>query len=123
MKSQQAMAQAMGNVTRTMRVMNRQMNLPAMQKIMMEFDKQNQMSEMKQEMMEDVMEDALGGENEEEETEALVNQVFDEIGISFAQQLSPTPMSGLASPTGVGAGEAAVSDADLKARLESLRKA
>lgn len=110
----------MGNVTKTMRVMNRQMNLPAMQKIMMDFERQSDLAEMKQEMMEDAMEDAMGAENEEEETDALVSQVLDEIGISVAQQLSPTPMAS-ASPASAQAEETA--DTDLKARLESLRKA
>jgi charged multivesicular body protein 2A len=120
MKSQQAMAQAMNNVTRTMRIMNRQMNLPAMQKIMTEFEKQGDIAEMKQEMMEDAMEDAMGVVDEQTETDALVNQVFDEVGISFAQQLSPTPVGTLANAS---CALEDVSDADLKARLESLRRA
>lgn len=120
MKSQQAMAQAMNNVTRTMRIMNKQMNLPAMQKIMMEFERQGDIAEMKQEMMEDAMEDAIGADNEQVETDALVNQVFDEVGISFAQQLSPTPVG---TTTSQACALEDVSDAELKARLESLRRA
>lgn len=116
MKSQQAMAQAMSNVTKTMRIMNKQMNLPAMQKIMMDFEKQGDIAELKQELMEDAMEDAMGADNEEVETEALVNQVFDEIGLSFTQQLSPTPVGAITQ-------EDVLSDAELKARLESLRRA
>ena len=103
--------------------MNRQMNLPAMQKIMMEFERQGDIAEMKQEMMEDVMEDAMSADNEEVETDALVNQVFDEIGISFAQQLSPTPVGVAGTDGNPALADAVVSDADLKARLESLRRA
>mgnify|MGYP002785179491 FL=1 len=106
---------AMHNVTRTMRTMNKQMNLPAMQKIMAEFERQGDIADMKQEMMEDAMEDAMGADNEEADTDALVSQIFDEVGISFAHELTPTPNHGLVQED--------VNDADLKARLESLRRA
>ncbi len=55
LKSQNAMAQAMGGVTRAMGAMNKQMKLPQIQKIMMEFEKQSEMMNMKEEMMTDVM--------------------------------------------------------------------
>ena len=42
LKSTQAMADAMRGATKAMGAMNRQMNLPAMQKIMMEFERQNE---------------------------------------------------------------------------------
>ncbi len=55
LKSQNAMAQAMKGVTRAMGTMNKQMKLPQIQKIMMEFEKQSEMMNMKEEMMTDVM--------------------------------------------------------------------
>lgn len=57
----------MKGVTRAMMVMNRQMNLPQMQRIMMEFERQNEMMEMKEEMVGDTMDDAFEGEGEQEE--------------------------------------------------------
>ena len=48
-------------------MMNKRMNIPQMQKIMMEFERQNEMMEMKQEMMSDTMDDVLETENEDEE--------------------------------------------------------
>merc|ERR1719460_1451290 len=59
MSSSQQMAQCMKGVTKAMGMMNRKMNLPQIQKIMMEFEKQNDMMGMKQEMMEDQFEDAF----------------------------------------------------------------
>ena len=50
-----------------MMMMNKRMNIPQMQKIMMEFERQNEMMEMKQEMMSDTMDDVLETENEDEE--------------------------------------------------------
>ncbi|CAI0387438.1 unnamed protein product [Linum tenue] len=87
LKSTQAMGEAMKGVTKAMGQMNKQMNLPALQKIMMEFEKQNERMEMVSEVMGDAMDDALGDDDEEEETEELVSQVLDEIGINVNQEV------------------------------------
>lgn len=42
-----------------MRVMNKRMNMPNMQKILMEFEKQNERMEMTSEMMGDAIDDAM----------------------------------------------------------------
>jgi charged multivesicular body protein 2A len=52
-QSQAAMAEAMKGVTRAMVRMNRQINLPALQQIMMEFEKQSQIMDMKDEAISD----------------------------------------------------------------------
>lgn len=109
----------------SMRTMNRQMNLPALQKMMVEFEKQSAMSEMKQEMVEDILDDVLGAEEEEEAADEMVNSVFDEIGISFAGDLATTPSGGLSRATAKSNNEKvaiAEDDADLQARLDNLRK-
>jgi len=62
------MAQAMKGVTRAMQNMNRQMNLPQIQKIMQEFEKQSEIMEMKEEIINDTMDDAMEGDDDEEET-------------------------------------------------------
>lgn len=115
------MAKAMGSITVSMRTMNRQMNLPALQSMMVEFERQSTMSEMKQEMVGDILDDVLSVEQEEDEAEGMVDKVFDEIGISFAGDLTATPSGGV----GVAAAEKtaiAEDDADLQARLANLRK-
>lgn len=126
MQSQQSMAKAMGSITLTMRTMNRQMNLPVLQKMMMEFERQTDMSEMKQEMVESILDDVMSAEQEEEEAEDMVNSVFDEIGISFAGDLAATPSGSLARANAVPSGTekmaVAEDDADLQARLNNLRK-
>ena len=77
LKSQNAMAQAMKGVTKAMMNMNKQMKLPEIQKIMQEFEKQSEIMDMKEEMMSDVIDDALGDEDDEEESDAIVSQVTD----------------------------------------------
>ena len=49
------MANAMKGVTKAMGSMNKQMKLPEIQKIMMEFEKQSEIMDMKGEMMEDAI--------------------------------------------------------------------
>jgi charged multivesicular body protein 2A len=69
--------------------MNRQMNLPALQRIAMEFEKENDIMDQRQEMMDDAIDDATGMEDEEE-SEDVVNQVLDEIGIDLGQAVCTT---------------------------------
>lgn len=87
LKSTQAMGEAMKGVTKAMGQMNRQMNLPALQRIMQEFEMQNEKMEMVSEVMGDAIDDALEGDEEEEETEELVSQVLDEIGININNEV------------------------------------
>eukprot|EP01012_Entosiphon_sulcatum_P004529 TRINITY_DN11815_c0_g1_i1.p1 TRINITY_DN11815_c0_g1~~TRINITY_DN11815_c0_g1_i1.p1 ORF type:complete len:250 (+),score=76.86 TRINITY_DN11815_c0_g1_i1:114-752(+) len=116
MKATQTMTQAMRGVTRAMIGMNRQMNLPAMRRVMMEFEKQSEMMGMKEELMNETIDEVMDGEgNEEEETEEMISQVLDEIGLDFGRQLG-TPDGAI----GVKAEEKA--DDELQARLDKLRQ-
>lgn len=126
MKSQNEMTTALRGVTRVMGQMNRQMNIPQMQRIMMEFEKQNEMMGMKEEMMSDAMDDAFEEEGEEEEQEQVIAAVLDEIGIDLDGELASAPRSATpavasgeaAGPVAMGAGE----DDDLQDRLNNLRR-
>eukprot|EP00695_Tsukubamonas_globosa_P003348 TRINITY_DN588_c0_g1_i1.p1 TRINITY_DN588_c0_g1~~TRINITY_DN588_c0_g1_i1.p1 ORF type:complete len:212 (-),score=48.41 TRINITY_DN588_c0_g1_i1:60-695(-) len=115
LQSTQAMGEAMKGVTRAMVAMNRQMNIPQMQRIMQEFEKQSEIMDLKDEMMNDAVDEVMGDEDDEEETEEVLSKVMDEIGLDLGSQLGKTPASQ------IGAKQAA-EDADLQARLEALRK-
>lgn len=69
--------------------MSRNLNIPAMQKILMEFEKESSAMDMKEEMMGDAVDDVMEDEeeNEEEEGERILTEVFDELGISVKQQV------------------------------------
>ncbi|XP_037272219.1 vacuolar protein sorting 2 [Rhipicephalus microplus] len=128
LRSQNAMAQAMRGVTRAMQSMNKQLNLPQIQKIMQEFEKQSEIMDMKEEMMNDAIDDAMGDDEDEEESDAIVNEVLDELGLQLSEKLTDLPEAGgslsAAAQKGKAATPAAVSDADadLQARLENLRR-
>ncbi|MFV1129663.1 Snf7 family protein, partial [Klebsiella pneumoniae] len=102
--------------------MNRQLKLPQIQKIMMEFERQAEIMDMKEEMMNDAIDDAMGDEEDEEErcetltgrqgylpgplpirspdeffffpSDAVVSQVLDELGLSLTDELSNLPSTG-----------------------------
>jgi len=129
LRSNNAMAQAMKGCTKTMASMNKRMNLPQIQKIMMEFEKQSEIMDMKEEMMSDAVDDVIGDEEDDEESDAVVAQVLDELGLGLSDQLSSLPSASgqlpAAQQVGGGAGKvpvAADEDADLQARLDNLRK-
>src|SRR6266404_9080768 len=72
-----------------MKSMNQGLNLPQIQRIMNEFERESATMDMKEEMMsdavDDVMEDDL--EDEEEESDKFLKQVLDEIGVGISQQV------------------------------------
>lgn len=68
--------------------MNRGLNLPAIQRIMNEFEKENATMDMKEEMMSDAVDDAMDAEeDEEEEGDKILKEVLDEIGVDLSQQV------------------------------------
>ncbi|KAK9468943.1 Snf7 family [Lipomyces arxii] len=104
-RSNEQMMQSMKGATRLLGSMNKSMNLPALQKIAMEFEKENDVMDQRQEMMDDAIDDAM--EDDEEESEEVVNQVLDEIGIDLSQALGETP-------TGLGVKTASAEQESLK---------
>ncbi|KAG9318366.1 vacuolar sorting protein DID4 [Chiua virens] len=146
LRSNQQMAEAMRGATRAMASMNRGLNLPAIQKIMNDFEKESSMMDMKEEMMSDAVDDVMDDEveDEEEEGDKILRQVLDEIGVDLSQQLTeaPTGLGTVSSPltenrrpVAIGeasgpshgddrsGGDVAVAGEDsLQARLDALRR-
>lgn len=141
--------QAMKGATVALGSMNKSMNLPQLQRIAMEFERENDIMDQRQEMMDDAIDDAMDV-GVEEEGDEVVEQVLEEIGVDLSQsvscpvkpssptanadnvcstQLGETP-SGLQTNTvaegrvaqAVGSGGGDPGDNDLQARLDSLRR-
>lgn len=127
--------------------MNRQLNLPQIQRILHEFEKQSETMDMKEEMINDAIDDAMEDEGDEEESDAVVAQVLDELGLQLGDQLSNLSLAegtlnpaatkvpqavgatgggGVGATGGGGTGAVAATpsdaDADLQARLDNLRR-
>lgn len=79
--------QAMKGATMALGSMNRSMNLPQLQRIAMEFERENDIMDQRQEMMDDAVDDAMDV-GVEEEGDEVVDQVLEEIGIDLQQQVS-----------------------------------
>ena len=97
-RSNEQMMQSMKGATSLLGSMNRQMNLPALQRIAMEFEKENDIMDQRQEMMDDAIDDVTGLEDEEE-GEEVVKEVLDEIGVDLGQAVGLVLMR---PPEGVG---------------------
>ncbi|KAI1434863.1 Snf7-domain-containing protein [Xylaria sp. CBS 124048] len=130
-RTNEQMMQAMKGATMALGSMNRTMNLPALQRIAMEFERENDIMEQRQEMMDDAIDDAMDVGIEEEGDE-VVEQVLEEIGVDLNQAFGETPTGlqadkapenrvaqAIGAPSGGGNDSA---DDDLQARLDSLRK-
>lgn len=69
-----------------------QLKLPQIQKIMMEFERQSEIMDMKEEMMNDAIDDAMGDEDDEEERwgkRSLIKTFIIIIYIRFPFDLMP----------------------------------
>eukprot|EP00742_Colponemidia_sp_Colp-10_P010626 GILJ01011688.1.p1 GENE.GILJ01011688.1~~GILJ01011688.1.p1 ORF type:complete len:205 (-),score=64.28 GILJ01011688.1:269-883(-) len=119
------MTKAMMGVTKAMQMMNAKMNIPQMQAVMREFEKQNEIMGMKEEMMEDAVDEALDDDLDAEENEEVeIRKVMDEIGLETKQQLNITGGSLDAAPQKQAAEENdAEEDKALEARLAALKSA
>jgi len=115
LKSVDSMARAMKGVTKAMGKMNKQMNIPALNKIMQEFEKQSEIMDMKQEVMDDAIDDVMGDADETEETELEVTKVMDELGLSVSSELVDAGDSDLANKESEGT-------SDLEARFANLKR-
>lgn len=81
-RTNEQMMQAMKGATGVLGNMNRSMNLPALQRIAMEFERENDIMDQRQEMMDDAIDDVTGLEDEAE-GEEVVEQVLEEIGVDL----------------------------------------
>lgn len=126
-RSSDQMAMSMRDATRLLGTMNRSMNLPQLQKIAMDFERENDMMDQRQEMMDDAIDDAMGDELEEdEEADEIVSKVLDEIGVDLNTKMQETPQGLVAQEKETARVAQAIggedADDDLQARLNSLKR-
>ncbi|CCD27396.1 ESCRT-III subunit protein DID4 NDAI_0K02050 [Naumovozyma dairenensis CBS 421] len=140
-RSSDQMTRSMREATGLLAGMNRSMNLPQLQTISMEFEKQTDLMDQRQEFMDEAIDNAMGDElDEDEEADEIVNKVLDEIGVDLNTKLQNTPQGVLSSMNandeftensdtmnkepvieGMGGGQQHPDD-DLQARLNNLKK-
>lgn len=127
MTSTASMSRAMAGVTRAMQGMNAKMNIPAMQGIMREFERQNEMMGMKEEMMSDAIDDVMDDEGEEEaEVEQEISKVMDEFVLDYKAKVGVADgalPAASASASAQSAGAEESEDKELEKRLAALKAA
>lgn len=136
-RSSDQMTSSMREATGLLAGMNRSMNLPQLQNISMEFEKQTDLMDQRQEFMDEAIDNAMGDEiDEDEEADEIVNKVLDEIGVDLHAQLQSTPQGVMGntedqateSPNkqavveGMGPSSHSSPDDELQARLNNLKK-
>jgi len=67
--------------------MNKAVNVPVINKMMADFEKENMKTEMMQEIMGEMLDDAMEEDGDVDETDKIVSQVLDEIGVSFGNEI------------------------------------
>merc|ERR1739838_421934 len=116
MAAQVKMAEAMKDTTKVMGDMNKVM------KTMQDFERESAKLGMSEEMMNDTLDDILNESGDEEEQDAIVSQVLDEIGIEISGKMAGAPQ---AQKGPVGGSEATkepgLSDEDIEKQLEMLK--
>lgn len=110
------MAYALGNVTITMKKMNKSLNLPSIQKITSDFERLSEMQNIKQDLFSETIDQVLADDNEIDDSTELVNKILDEVGLSLNEQMTKAPLT---IPVNE---ENKLEDEKLIKRLESLRK-
>ena len=134
-RSSDQMTRSMREATVLLAGMNRSMDLPQLQQISMEFEKQNDLMDQRQEFMDEAIDNVMDDElDEDEEADEIVNRMLDEIGVDLNTQLQNTPQNliqkanveetniPIAEPIDANGGSYDNPDDELQARLNSLKK-
>ena len=82
------MARAMGSASKSMARVNAMQDPQKVAATMRDYQMQQEKMSMTQEMMDDIME---GDDDEEEEADAVVDEVFDELGLELEDSVCITP--------------------------------
>ncbi|XP_035215796.1 charged multivesicular body protein 2b-like [Stegodyphus dumicola] len=91
MHSSSKLANTMATTTKTMGAVNREMNPQGIMKTMQDFEKESMKMGMTEEIVEDSLNAVLDESGDEEEQDAVVNQVLDEIGIEISGKMAEAP--------------------------------
>lgn len=92
-KSNDAMVRSMTDAARILNGMNQGVQLPNLQRIVMDFEKQNDIMDQKQEMIDETMDNTMGEdegmeEEEDEQANEIINKIVDEIGVDLSTKMN-----------------------------------
>lgn len=120
MNSQMKMAGAMSTTAKTMQAVNKKMDPQKTLQTMQNFQKENMKMEMTEEMINDTLDDIFDASDEEEESQDIVNQVLDEIGIEISGKMAKAPSAARGLPSASTSKAATISDEEIERQLKAL---
>ncbi|KAL6484753.1 hypothetical protein MHYP_G00067980, partial [Metynnis hypsauchen] len=120
MNSQMKMAGAMSTTAKTMQAVNKKMDPQKTLQTMQDFQKENLKMEMTEDMINDTLDEIFDESGDEEESQGIVNQVLDEIGIEISGKMVKAPSAGKSLPSASKAKTATISDEDIERQLKAL---
>ncbi|KAM9804674.1 charged multivesicular body protein 2Ba [Neosynchiropus ocellatus] len=120
MNSQMKMAGAMSTTAKTMQAVNKKMDPQKTLKTMQEFHKENMKMGMTEEMINDTLDEMFEESGDEEESQDIVNQVLDEIGIEISGKMVRAPAAGKSLPGASSSKQATISDDEIERQLRAL---
>lgn len=120
MNSQMKMAGAMSATAKTMSAVNKKMDPQKTMKTMQEFQKENMKMDMTEDMINDTLDEIFDDSGDEEESQDIVNQVLDEIGIEISGKMVRAPAAGKSLPSAASSKQATISDDEIERQLRAL---
>uniref|UniRef100_A0A3B5KUD0 Charged multivesicular body protein 2B n=1 Tax=Xiphophorus couchianus TaxID=32473 RepID=A0A3B5KUD0_9TELE len=106
----------------TMQAVNKKMDPQKTLKTMQDFQKENMKMGMTEDMINDTLDDIFDESGDEEESQDIVNQVLDEIGIEISGKMVRAPAAGKNVPGATAASSkgATISDDEIERQLRAL---
>ncbi|XP_071002428.1 charged multivesicular body protein 2b [Oncorhynchus clarkii lewisi] len=120
MNSQMKMAGAMSATAKTMQAVNKKMDPQKTLHTMQDFQKENMKMGMTEDMINDTLDEIFDESGDEEESQDIVNQVLDEIGIEISGKMVRAPAAGKNLPSASPKRKTQISDDEIERQLRAL---
>lgn len=120
MQSSAKLATTMGVTAKTMGAVNKELNPQGIMKTMQDFEKESMKMGMAEEIVDDTLSSVLDESGDEEEQDAVVTQVLDEIGIEISGKMAEAP-SAHKGTLGETSKSKVPSDEEIERQLAQLR--
>uniref|UniRef100_A0A3Q3W0J9 Uncharacterized protein n=1 Tax=Mola mola TaxID=94237 RepID=A0A3Q3W0J9_MOLML len=120
MNSQMKMAGAMATTAKTMQAVNKKMDPQKTLKTMQDFQKENMKMGMTEDMINDTLDEIFDESGDEEESQDIVSQVLDEIGIEISGKMVSAPAAGKSLPGAASSKNATITDDEIERQLKAL---
>jgi len=92
-KTTAELTKSMRDSYRVLFILNRQCNLPQLQHLLMQLEKETDVMNMKQELINDATDSMLEGDGDEEEEKRIFNEVMEEVGVQTADAMQDLPVN------------------------------